>query len=70
VIVDGDTVHEGSGTAGTTHTTPGGITIGAFAGGSNPSPIDIGEVLVIPSAVSSTNRQLVETYMRTRWATP
>ena len=48
--------------------TTGGFTLGATTGGSVPEAQDVGEVLIYNSALSSTDRSTVETYLNGRWA--
>lgn len=66
IRVDGGAATTGNaGALGATN----GVSLGARPGGSAPGAVDIGEVLVFPSALSSGNRVLVENYLRGRWGT-
>lgn len=49
-----------------------GFTVGSLRDGSFTTFYkgDIAEVLVFPTALSTTNRQAVESYLRTKWGTP
>jgi len=49
-----------------------GFTVGSLRDGSFTTFYkgDIAEVLVFPTALSTTNRQAVEAYLRTKWGTP
>ncbi len=48
-----------------------GITLGTAGDGASAfAQCDIAEVIVYPSILSAANRLSVETYLRTRWATP
>lgn len=46
--------------------------IGSYTDGSFTAPLkgDIAEILVFPRALSTTDRQNVESYLRNKWATP
>jgi hypothetical protein len=47
------------------------ITVGtAGTSLSNCANVDIAEILVFPTALSTTDRQAVESYLRTKWGTP
>ena len=46
----------------------GGVTLGATSGGSAWGACDIGEALFYAAALSTTDRQSVETYLNGRWA--
>lgn len=65
-------VDGGAATAGNAGTgSPGGLTVGARGGaGSAFGAVDIAEVLAYDSALSTVNRQSVEAYLKTKWATP
>jgi flagellar hook-associated protein 3 FlgL len=47
-------------------------TIGGFANNFTEDTLsgDVGELFVFPTALNTTNRQAVESYLRTKWGTP
>jgi hypothetical protein len=65
VYVDG--VQVASGASGTANM--GGVTIGAAGSGLVKVTADIAEVVVFPSALSATNRKLVENYLTQKYIT-
>ncbi|MGE5111903.1 MAG: LamG-like jellyroll fold domain-containing protein [Acidobacteriaceae bacterium] len=65
VYVDG--VQVASGASGTANM--GGVTIGAAGSGVVKVTADIAEVVVFPSALSATNRKLVENYLTQKYIT-
>lgn len=50
--------------------TAGGVSLGASATGGNTGDVDLGEVLAYAAAVSTTDRQAIEGYLKTKWGTP
>jgi hypothetical protein len=61
----------GSGTPPLTNTvTETNFKIGGASASSGNLSGDIAELLVFPTALSTTNRQAVESYLRTKWGTP
>lgn len=65
--VDGGTDSTGNPSTGNA----GGLTVGATSNGvADFAAIDVGELLAYTGALSSSDRALVETYLKAKWATP
>lgn len=65
--IDGAT--SGTGT-GTSSTLTGSLYLGADDTGANFAAVSVAEVIVYASALSPTDRQSVEAYLKSKWGTP
>lgn len=62
--------HFGNGPTNVGANNANGFTLGGLQNGTRVTSIDVGELIVYPSALSTAQRQAIESYLKTRWGTP